>query len=149
MKSSSAATVNAQVDTCQPTSVDQQALSRSTDVDQALALLRQAVQERGWTLDALAAAMGKDRAYIGKVLNGDKPFTLEFLVALPDDVEARYEHLRAEHFGLIVVQPLEGADAHRAFVAGFLGMVAPRLPARASGMAKAELRDVERRAVSR
>lgn len=94
------------------TPVDRTRASRSTSVDQATALLRKAVADCGYTLDALEAAMGKGRAYIGKVLNGEKPVSLEFITALPDDVEARFEQLRGEDLGLIVATPAE--DTHDA-----------------------------------
>ena len=94
------------------TSVDRGSTTRSTSVDQALALLRKAVADCGYTLDALEAATGKGRAYIHKVLQGEKSVSLEFIIALPDDVEARFEHLRAEQLGLIVAAP--ATDTHDA-----------------------------------
>lgn len=113
---------------------------RSTDVDRALTLLRQAVADTGWTLDALAADMHIDKAHISRVLNGEKRLTLEFVVALPDDVEALFEKRRAEHFGHIVVTPAATAsDAVQQLVSGLVGVLAPRLPAKASAMCKAEL----------
>lgn len=105
------------------TTVDQRRVLRSTAVDQGLELLRKAVADSGHTLDSLEAAMGKGRAYIGKVLNGEKPLSFEFITALPDDVEARFEHLRAEHFGLIVVAPVSGDDAVRNLVSGLIGVL--------------------------
>jgi hypothetical protein len=58
-------------------------------------VLRACVHEKGWTLDALEAAMngraggrGFDKSFISRVLNGERPLTLSFLLALPDDVEA-------------------------------------------------------------
>lgn len=108
------------------TSVDRREDDRSTAVDQALALLRRAVADCDYTLDALEAAMKKNRAYIGKVLNGEKPMSLEFITALPDDVEARFEQLRAESFGLIVVAPASAESAAKHLVAGLLGLLTSR-----------------------
>lgn len=105
------------------TAVDRGIDDGSTAVDQALVLLRRAVADRGYTLDALSAAMGKDRAHIHRVLQGEKPLTLQFITALPDDLEARYEQLRAEAFGFIVVTPLEGPDAVKGFVGGLMGLL--------------------------
>ena len=105
------------------TVVDRTREPRSTAVDQALCLLRRAVADCNYTLDALEAAMGKGRAYIHKVLQGEKPLTLEFITALPDDVEARFEQLRAESFGLIVVPPVEGETAIRNLVSGLIGVL--------------------------
>jgi len=132
-------TVKAQPSVRQAIADDPQSLQRSTAVDQALVLLRQAVSECGWTLDALAVEMGKDKAYIHRVLNREKPLTLEFMVALPDDVEALYEAKRAEQFGHVVVAPLAGADALKALVAGLVGVMAGALPTRATQMARAAL----------
>lgn len=108
----------------------------STDVDSALALLRTAVHDCGWTLDALAAHMHRDKSLVSRVLNGERPMTLSFLVALPNDVEALYESRRAEHFGLIVVAPLHGPDAVKAFVGGLLGVLTDR---QKLAMAKADI----------
>ena len=122
------------------TTVDPAKTARSISVDQARELLCRAVSECGYTLDALAASMEKDRSYIHKVLQGDKPTSLEFIVALPDDVEARFEQLRAESFGLIVVAPASADSAAQHLVAGLLGLLRPAsLPARAEQMAKADL----------
>ncbi len=112
------------------TAVDRKLERRSTQVDlsAAVALLRRAVSDTGHTLDSLAAhfkAIGapKDRAYIGKVLNQEKPLSYEFVVGLPDDVEARFEQLRAEHFGLIVAKrPTSREQAARDLISGVLGL---------------------------
>jgi transcriptional regulator with XRE-family HTH domain len=111
----------------------------STEVDTVLALLRVCVQDAGWTLDALEAEMKLDKSLISRVLNGERPLTLRFLLALPDDIESRFEQLRAEQFGHIVVAPVSGADAIRNLVSGLIGVLAPQLPARATAMAKATL----------
>ena len=109
------------------TPVDRRRSPRSTAVDQALTLLRRAVSDCGYTLDALESSMGKGRAHIHRVLHGEKAFTLEFLTTLPDDVQARYEQLRAEHFGFIVVTPLAGDDAVKGFVGGLMGLLAKEI----------------------
>ena len=116
-------------------------LGGSTDVDLALDLLNRAVHDTGHTLDSLEAAMGKGRAYIGRVLAGDKPLSYAFICALPDDVEQRFEQLRGEQLGLIVVAPaVDQQDALQQFVTGLVGLVVGhRLPARADRMAKADV----------
>ena len=107
------------------TTVDRKPDHRSTSVDQARDLLRRAVADCGYTLDALEAAMGKGRAYIHKVLQGEKPLSYDFVIALPDDVEARFEQLRAESFGHIVVTPAPDAKtAAEHLVSGVLGLLA-------------------------
>lgn len=134
------------------TDVDQRAHARSTSVDlaAAIALLNQAVNDTGHTLDSLAAAMQKDRAYIGKVLSADKPLSYAFVIALPDDVEARFEQLRAKRFGFVVVDPApDRAEARERFVSGLLALLdAPSpLPVKADRMAHAEIADVAQKAV--
>src|SRR3989442_11997004 len=78
-------------------------LARSMAVDQALGLLRQAVMHCGYTLDALEAHTGKNRAYVSRVLNGEARCTLDFIVALPCDVKKEFARLTAEHFEFVVV----------------------------------------------
>lgn len=90
---------------------------------------------------------GGDKSVISKVLSNQRPMTKEFEKALPDDVEALYAQRKAEGFGLIVVAPLTGLDAQRAFVAGALGLMASPLPSRAGVTAKAEIRPAREQAV--
>lgn len=134
---------------CQSTSVDGLRSDVSTAVDRELLFLRQSVSECGWTLDALEAHMGRDKSLISRVLNGERPLTLEFKVALPDDVEARWSSKQAEHFGHVVVMPLAGADAMKALVAGLVGVLAgQQMPARASQMAKATVASAKKSEVA-
>src|SRR6185436_20315407 len=100
----------------QPTDVDHPAHVRSTSVDpsDSLAVLRQVIADLSYSLDALQAAMRKDRSFIHKVLNGDKPMPADFIDALPDDIEAEWHKRRAERFGHLVVAPLEGSAAVQA-----------------------------------
>src|SRR5215207_819965 len=90
------------------------ALSTATAIDRALLLLRRAVADCNYTLDALEAATGKNRAHIHRVLHGERPLTLQFLAALPTDLKARYAQLCAEALGFIVVTPLHGREAVQA-----------------------------------
>lgn len=127
---------------CQATAVDQDHIERSTAVDlekeRWLGMLRQAIEDAGWKHEALTTYLQIDKAYLSRLLTGEKPFRPEHLVSLPPDVKARFAHLQAESFGLIVVKPLEGQDAVRALVAGLVGvMKGASLPARADRMAKA------------
>ncbi|MPZ20114.1 MAG: hypothetical protein GEV06_19685 [Luteitalea sp.] len=128
---------------------------RTTAVDQRRELVRQCVSDLGWTLEALAVAMGKSedyRAYISRVLNGEKPLGLEFFDALPEDVKAEYHSREATERGRIVVMPSRGDDAVRHFVAGLLGVFdalkASTLPAKAGPPLKAELTQSRERKVS-
>jgi hypothetical protein len=102
-------------------------------------LLRAAIDETDWKHEALAIQMGLDRHYLSKMLSGDKPISAKHLRALPDDVEAVFARLYAEQFGLIVVAPLTGVEAERAFVAGLMGVLRGRLPEKAGAPLKAEL----------
>lgn len=120
-------------DACQSTSVEDGRTDLATDVAKALAVLRACIHERRWTYDALEAEMnrraggsGFDKSYICRVLNGERPLTLPFLLALPDDVEALFEAKRAESFGAIVVEPVRGEDAVRNLVSGLIGVLQER-----------------------
>ena len=127
--------------TRQPMAVDQVDVTRSTSVDQSLDALRQVVVDLGYSLDALEAAMGKDRSFINKVLNGDKPMPADFIDALPDDIEAEWHARRAASFGRFVVTPASDDSAVQQFVGGLLTLLRLQrceLPARASSMAKVE-----------
>lgn len=103
--------------------VDRDDAERARAVDLELGHIRRAISDCGYTLDALEAVMGKGRAYIGKVLAGDKPASLAFLVLLPYDVQSRLVELRGPTYGLIVVRPVTGHDAVRQFVAGLVGLL--------------------------
>ena len=106
------------------TDIDQVAGGRSIAVDQAVAVWRQAVADCGYTMDALEASMeGKNRAYIHKVLAGEKPMSLAFIVQLPRDVKGRHAQLSAEAHGFIVVVPVRGEDAIRQLVGGLVGVL--------------------------
>lgn len=135
-------TITAEVCPRQARSGDRSAAERSREYDLWLSHLKQAMAATGWTIDALAAHLEIDRSYVSRMLDGEKPWSGERLVALPDDLEAKLNAIRAEHFGLIVVRPLTGLEAQKALVAGLIGvMSAPALPAKAGPPVKATLRD--------
>lgn len=120
--------------------VDQIQAAGSTTVDPLLEMLRQAISDSNWTLDALAVETHTDKGYLWRMLNGEKPLGAKFLVALPDEVESIFARLYAESFGLIVVAPTRGEDAVKQLVAGLVGVLAPRLPVRAGAPIKAGAR---------
>ncbi len=125
---------------CQAEAVDHDAASRSTDVDRWLAMLRAAIAESGWKHDALAEYLRVDKAHLSRLLSGEKPFRIEHLVGLPDDVEALFERRRAESFGHIVCERVDETTALQQLASGLLNLAASaRLPARADAMAKAEI----------
>lgn len=111
----------------QPIPVERPDPTRSTAVEHALSLLRRAIADCGWTFDALEAHTGKDRSYLSAIFSGDRPCRLDFLVSLPEDVRRRYSELVAEHNGWIVVRPLTGIEAQKAYVAGALGLLKPTM----------------------
>lgn len=114
--------------------------SRLRDLAELLAWINRAIDEKCWNHEALAAHMQKDRAYISRVLSGDKPLSAAFLRALPDDIEAAVASYYAESFGLVVVAPASGDQAVRNLVSGLVGMLsAPALPAKADRMVRSEL----------
>ena len=86
-------------------------LSPEQAVDRALVMIRKAVADGGWSLDALAAHMGKSRAHIHRILNGERPMTLLFMAQLPPDVKVGVAKGWAEAFGFYVVTPAEGEAA--------------------------------------
>ena len=128
----------------QPTTVEHRESDRSTSVDQSLECLRQVVIDKGWSLDALQAHMKKDRSFINKVLNGDKPMPEGFLDALPDEIEKEYHRRCFERHGGVGVDPVDAETARRHLVSGLIGILAPQLPAKADGMARMNL-DVRRK----
>lgn len=125
---------------CQDQPVDRDAASRSTDVDRWLEMLRGAIDDSGWKHDALAKHLGLDKAHLSRLLTGEKPFRIEHLVGLPDEIEALFERRRAESFGHIVCERVDEATALQQLASGLLNLAAgARLPQRATGMAKAYL----------
>lgn len=133
---------------------DRATRSGSTPVDlpsvldqaQLLQWVRDGVDAHGWGPEALSAHIyGADRdnkAYISKVLRGEKPLSGKFLRDLPDEVEIYIATKWCESFGLLVVAPAaDAATAARHLVSGLLGLVGPQLPLKASRMATAQLSD--------
>lgn len=134
---------------CQSESLDHGDRARATSVaqvaehvDMLLTFVRQSMHESGFNAEALAAAMGyKDASYPGKVLKGEKPLSLTFIVMLPRDVRTKFVDKWAEHHDLICVAPLSGHAAREALVAGFFGVTAPQqeMPAKAGPALKVNL----------
>ena len=129
-------------------SIAQGETGRTKDVALAIVLarLRVCITHCGYTLEALAKAMGKDESYasyISNVLTGEKPLSYNFIIALPDDVEAEFHSRSAEDFGRFVVAPAATPlEAKKQFVAGLFGMLEHgtiALPSKAGPPAKASL----------
>jgi hypothetical protein len=105
------------------------------DTSCVLALLRDAMDQTGWTHEALAAHLRDhgfphiDRPYITKMLatgrfSTTKPVSLRHLYALPADLRRTFVALCAERVGLIVAPQLDEASAQRAFAQGLFSLVA-------------------------
>jgi hypothetical protein len=113
-------------------------------------LLRESIDESGWKHEAVALAIGLSREngkhYLSKMLSEEKPITAKHLAALPYDIKVILARRNAEALGLIVVRPLSGEEAQRAFVAGALGLLAGS--AMSFRMAKASIADAVRTAVN-
>jgi hypothetical protein len=90
--------------------------------------MNQAIDESVWKhkQDALALFMGIDKAYLSRLRSGEKPWRVEHVISLPDEIGARFETLRSEQFGLIVVAPAVGHEAVKQFVSGLFGVLAAR-----------------------
>lgn len=124
-------------------------LSRTeTACERWLGLLRQAMKDTDWTVDALAAQWKIDRAYVSRLVSGEKPWSLQRTLSLPPDLRTRLALLCAKAVGLIVVEPLSWAEAQRALVAGLVGVMGSQLPAATTGPIKADLRPVQAQKVS-
>jgi hypothetical protein len=122
----------------QATDADRDLVARSQRVDRYLQMLREAVTESGWTLDALASHLGFDRGHLHRLLSGDKPWRVEHLVALPPEVDAAFSRKRAEAHGLIVVERVDSITAEHQLASGLFNVLTRRLPERADHMAKCE-----------
>lgn len=111
---------------------------------QLLRLLREAIDELHWKHDAVALALGvvkadgtPDSAYFSKMLAGTKPFNLQHLVHLPDDIEARFAKKYTETFGIITVEPVGPEEARRMLAIGLFSHLASS--PRTTRMAKAHI----------
>lgn len=117
----------------------------TTAVVLALEDLRACASELGWTFEALAThlqAQGRnvDRAYVHRVLHGDKPCGLVLLLALPADLLAAFYARALERLGhTVVAPPVDEATARRQVVAGLVALLGPALPARAGAPLKMTL----------
>lgn len=87
--------------------------------------LRDAMQETGWTQDALSAVLKlPDRQYVGKILAGEKPINLTRLVALPDDLERAFLTRWTKRLGLVVITPVSQEEASRCLAVGLFSLLA-------------------------
>lgn len=136
----------------QSSSVDRDRSERSTDVDQYFEDLKAAMDDTGWTPDALAALWQCHRSHVYRILAQEKRMGADDVCALPDELEAAFEARRAKRRGFIVVKPIEGLAAKEAIIAGVAGLLglmsAPALPERSSGQLKVELSATKRKVVA-
>lgn len=133
--------------------LDQDAAERSRSLDQRLADLRKCADDLDWSNEAIAAHRGDTgSSYVNKVMNGDKPMSLEFFESLPQDIRDLHHERELKKGGAIVVRQLDWETAKLSLVAGLVGVLAGlaadrMLPAQSGGQLKAELPLVERRKV--
>lgn len=130
------------------------AVRSDSEKDKSLALkrelLRAALAEHpAWTHEAIVARMREhevfiDPPYFSKMLTGDKPIGLKHLNALPDEIEASYLRLLAQHFGLLVVERVDDADARLHFATGLFNLLAPTGSVPARVPLKANLRSARK-----
>jgi len=123
-------------------------ISASSSADQPpaalfLELLRSSAVELGWTEEALAVHVKGDakyRGYVHRVLSGEKPLSLTFFVALPEELQALVHARRAAQLGHQVVPPVDDHEAARRMVlTGLCALIGPRLPAKAGAPLKVSL----------
>lgn len=120
----------------------------SADVDLSMlrGWVRKAVYDTGWGPDSLSApeAMDRDKGNISRVLNGERPLSIDFILALPKDVQAEFSALYAKHHGWLVVRPVSPDQAVQNLVSGLLGVLAGNVigsALRHRQQAKADLRE--------
>ena len=112
--------------TRQTTPVDQLDRQRVMAVDHYLSLWRQAMDDTGNTYESLNAHTGISGSHWQRMFTGEKPLRVENVLALPKDMQTRFEELRAKDLGLFVVRPMNGDDALAAVLGGFASILAAR-----------------------
>lgn len=120
---------------------DTSAQSARADLVAWLADLAEAMRRTNWTPEALDAHWGTSRGYAWRLCNGEKSWSVERMLSLPDDLEAQLEHLRAERFGRVVVAPVSQEDGMRQLICGLASLLAPQrsaLPSKFSTALKVE-----------
>src|SRR5882757_4422633 len=63
--------------------------SASADLEEWLDLVNRAMRDTGWTPEALDTLWNTSRGYAGRLFAGDKTWSVERMLSLPDDLEAR------------------------------------------------------------
>jgi hypothetical protein len=112
--------------TRQAASVDQLDHDRVIAVDRYLSLWRQAMEDTGNTYESLHAHTGISGSHWQRLFTAEKPLRVENVLALPKDMQTRFEELRAKDLGLLVVRPMHGDDAIAAVLGGFASILAAR-----------------------
>lgn len=108
-------------------------------------MLREAVEETGWKLDALAQHLDINSAYVSRMLTGEKPISDRHLRMMPPDVREAFARKYAEAHGLAVVQRVDRESAYRHLAIALFTLLAPELPERTTGMIPVERRARDRR----
>jgi hypothetical protein len=88
-------------------------------------MVRLAIHRQGWGPESLSAedAMNMSKGYISRVLNGEKPLTIPFLLCLPADVQEAVVAAWAQRKGLIVLKAISENVTLHGVVASALAKV--------------------------
>jgi hypothetical protein len=109
-----------------------------------LALIRAAIDALRLPLKVVALSLGVDQASLTRMLQGEKPFPLQKVDRLPDEVRRLYARLQAEREGWRVITESRRHSAIRRAIGQLLLELEedfdPRLPVRANAMVKVERR---------
>jgi hypothetical protein len=101
---------------CQSPLVDKKACALDT--------VRRAVSEEGWGPVSLSAHLGHDKSYVSRVLNGESPLNVSFILKLPKPVLRRIAKAWAEYYGYVVIEPdTDQNSAMRNMLRGLLHLV--------------------------
>lgn len=114
---------------------------RSTDVDLSewLGIVVVACNRAGIGPEKLALEMECHKSYPSRVLRGEKPLTLPFLLRLPEGVKDAFAQLYAESRGFVVVRQVPFEVAMGNLLSGLFSVLAQRDPQTKAKMARASL----------
>jgi hypothetical protein len=123
--------------------------SSHADLEQWLDDLREAMGATGWTPESIDAHWNTSRGYAGRLCRGEKPWSLERILALPADLKAELDRLRAQRSGWIVGALVSREEGIRQLFCGLVSVITnPSALELARHTAKATLRDPLTKAVN-
>lgn len=95
-------------------------------LDLALRLLNESIEESGLKDGYIAQCLEVDPAYFSKMRKGTKPWSLGHLVRLPAEVQNIFKPKYAQTCpGVLVVTPIDQAEACRQLATGLVNLLAP------------------------